>query len=77
MPRDAHALMQNAHDLGCILPRSVHDDMGTDKVKPVCVRQFSALVPKLRIPAKGYECIVQFAAVGEQLLMSTPLAGVT
>jgi len=57
MPRDAHALMQNANHLGCVLPNPVHDDMGTDKVETVRVRQFPALVPKLRQPDLYPDCL--------------------
>ena len=49
MSRHIHTLMQNTHHLRCVLLYSTHDDMGTDKIKPVRVRQFPALVSKLRI----------------------------
>ena len=58
MPPNAHALMQNAYHLGYILPGPIHDDVRTDKVKLVCVWQFPACLPKLRIPAKQHERIV-------------------
>ena len=76
MPRGTHALMQDTHHLDCVLLCSVHDDMGTNKVKPVCVRQFPALVPKLWILTKQHQDVVQLVAVGQQLLMPPPLAGV-
>ncbi len=45
MPRNAHALMQNTYHLGYILPRPIHDDMRTDKVKLVCVWQSLLVCP--------------------------------
>jgi integrase/recombinase XerD len=49
MLRDAHTLMQDAHHLGCVLANPIYDDMRPYKVKPVRIRQFWALVSKLRI----------------------------
>jgi hypothetical protein len=49
MLADAHTLMQDAHHLCRVLTRPIYDDMGSNKVKPVRIRQLWAPVSKLGI----------------------------
>lgn len=77
MPGQAHALVQDADNADAVGVGTVDDDVSTDKISQMRGRQVIATMAKLRVVADRLERIVDFVAVGQKLLLTPCLAGVT
>ena len=65
--RQAHALMEDAHDADSARARAVDDDVRSDEVGKVCRRQVIAMVAGLRLVSDGLKRVIDLVSVAVKL----------